>query len=504
MSLRNYIKGVFINDKKCYCLFQGNMKIIIKNCLIVVLLIAISVSAFHVRLNSFENSDKRSIDEFVYYNMAKQMVKDIVDYNTIPYGKELTERGRPLPQYFFEPLFKHPPVFTLMAMLSMKAFGVKLVSAGYVSLFLSALMIPMIYLLGFLVYDKRTGLLAALFLWMDPVSIMTSQKVWMDTSIAFFTLLAALFFVLGLKKNDWFFILSAAASGLAANTKYTGILITFTIFLFAITYRRDLFKNSKFNFSLVLPFLLLLPWLLWNFNVYGLESVTDNAEIAGLIKRLAKAAKLIIPIGLLCAATFLLYKKIKRDISNSDEVEIATDRSEETQIKINSKLQQASFVLVFFIFCFLFRGYVINSLRFDFIPFTTWQGGILSNEPAVFYFGRLIEYFLVYILAFVSLLVFQPNEKQISAFIRISAVVILLFFIMWGNFQCRYILSSIAFLILLAANSVYKIFDLVAKIKHFSIRIVLLSAVSTFITYSILKVIYLNLALSYTNDMCYF
>ena len=476
------------------------MKINVKTCLIVLVLIALSVSAFYVRLNSFVKSDLRSIDEYVYYNMASQMVNDITDYNTIPYGQVLTAGGRPLPPYFFAPLFKHPPVFTLMAMLSMKIFGVKLVSAGYVALFLGALMIPMIYLLGSLVYDRRTGLLAAIFLWMDPVSIITSQKVWMDTPIAFFTLLAALFFVVGLKKNDWFFILSGIASGLAANTKYTGVLITFAIFLFAITYRRDLFKKSKFNLSLILPFLLLVPWLYWNFNVYGLESIANHSEISFLLGQLSKLAKLIVPVVLLFGGSFFLYKKIRQDIC----VESKSVKLDEPEAKKSNKLQYASYVLVVFMFYILFKGYVVNSLRFDFIPFTTWRGGILGNEPPVFYFGRLIEYFLIYIFAFASLLTYQPNEKTSSAFVRISAVVILLFFIMWGNFQCRYILSSVAFLILLAAHAVFMVLDSAGKIKQFTIRNILLAALILFIAYAVLKVSYLNIALSYTNDMCYF
>lgn len=477
------------------------MKLNLKNCFVAVLLIALSFSAFFIRLDSFKKSDKRSIDEYVYYNMAKQLVKDISDYNTIPYGKELTARGRPLPPYFFAPLYKHPPVFTLMAMLSIKLFGVELLSAGYVALFLGALMIPMIYLLGYFIYDRRTGILAAIFLWMDPVSIMTSQKVWPDTPIAFFTLLSALFFAMGLKKNDRFFIFSGVASGLSMNTKYTGVLITFAIFLFAITYRRDLFKNSKFNLSLILPFLLLGPWLLWNFNVYGLESLKNHSEISFLLGQLSKLSHLIVPLVLLLGGSFLLYKKIRQDVCIERKSEKFYELHEK---KSNNKLQYASYVLVASMFFILFKGYVLNSLRFEFIPFTTWQGGILGNEPPVFYFGRLIEYFLIYIFAFACLLVYQPNENTSAAFVRISSVAILLFFIMWGNFQCRYILSSIPFLILIAAHAVFMLLDSIGKIKQFTIRNLLFAAVSLFLAYSIIKVSYLNIALSYTNDMCYF
>ncbi len=166
----------------------------------------------------------------------------------------------------------------------------KLLTAGYVSLLMGALMIPMIYFLGVMIADRKVGALAALLLWLDPVSIICSQKVWMDTSVAFFTLLAVVFFVYALKSsNDWFFIFCGVASGLAVNTKYTGILITFVMIIFAAFYRKDLFANKKFQLSLVLPILLLLPWFFWNYRVYGLMSVVQHKELMRFLRVLGEA-----------------------------------------------------------------------------------------------------------------------------------------------------------------------------------------------------------------------
>jgi len=171
--------------------------------LIITMLGLLTVSAFFIRLENFKNTKLRSIDEIVYYRMAEQVFSDgLAGYHTVPYGKELAATGRPLSEYFFQPLFKHPPVFTFLAALSMKVFGPNINSAGYVSVAMSVLMIPMIYLLGTLICDRRVGILSAVFLWVDPVSIICSQKIWMDSAIAFFTLLSALLFILGIKRNN--------------------------------------------------------------------------------------------------------------------------------------------------------------------------------------------------------------------------------------------------------------------------------------------------------------
>ena len=84
---------------------------------------SLMISAFLYVLKTSKNSQSRSIDEIVYYRMAKQIVhQGFSGYNSIPYGRELAETGRVLPQYFFEPLFKHPPLFTLLIAFSMKLF----------------------------------------------------------------------------------------------------------------------------------------------------------------------------------------------------------------------------------------------------------------------------------------------------------------------------------------------------------------------------------------------
>src|SRR3989338_7152702 len=96
----------------------------LKRAFIILMLGSLMASAFFIRLENFKKSSSRTIDEIVYYRMAKQILQEgLKGYHTIPYGKELHEAGRPLPDYFFEPLFKHPPVFTFLITFFMFLFG---------------------------------------------------------------------------------------------------------------------------------------------------------------------------------------------------------------------------------------------------------------------------------------------------------------------------------------------------------------------------------------------
>jgi len=185
----------------------------IKKTIIIFGLGFLMTSAFFIRLENFKSAQAWSIDEVVYYRLSVQIQKGLSHYNTITYAEELMAKGRELLPYFTKPLFKHPPLFTFLLASSLKFFGSTFSSAGYIPILFGVLMIPLTYWLGVLLFNRRTAILASLFLWMDPISIITSQKVWMDTTIAFFMLLALVFFVYGFKyQRDLFYILSGMAA----------------------------------------------------------------------------------------------------------------------------------------------------------------------------------------------------------------------------------------------------------------------------------------------------
>lgn len=478
-------------------------KLNIQRLFTILLLGFLSTSAFFIRLNNFQRTNMMlTIDEIVYYRMAEQVSVNFFDYNTIPYGKELADRGRDLPSYFFAPLFKHPPVFTYLTSFSIRLFGVNLISAAYVPLFMGAMMIPLIYLMGTLIANRLVGLLAAVFLWLDPVSIICSQKIWMDTPLAFFILLSSLFFVYALNKNqDLFFLLSGIAGGFAVNTKYPGILVIMAIFLFSLFYRKDLFLRPKFWMGLCLPILMTLPWFFWNFQVYGLASLKEHSEFSKFLRILTQNAIIFVPVVLaIVLSVFFLLKKSRKVIKHNDpELKLSVADNDPNLILNYSSLLITGAFIFFYLKDSIFRTFDPN-----FLPATTWRQGIFYHETPTFYFRKLIEFFGIYILSFIALFIYHPKEKSEAAFVRISGSLIMLFFMFWGNFQSRYVLSSIPFFLLMAAGLIQRILNFIDDVEAFIPRIVFKSLLILFLGLCLMKVFYLNSALSFTNDMCYF
>ena len=472
----------------------------LKNILIWLTLGLLTISAFFIRLENFKRGDLRSIDEIVYYRMALQMSKNIADYNTIPYGKELRASGRELPDYFFEPLFKHPPLFSLLTTLSTKLFGPTLISSYYPSLLLGILIIPLTFLLGRLIFNNAVGLLAAFFVYLDPISIICSQKVWMDSTIAFFTLLTVLCFAHALHdKKDIFFLLSGIASGLAMTTKYTGILGIIIICVYVALYRRELFKNRWFMASLSIPFLMLLPWIYWNYQVYGSDLLTAQAKtepmIAKIIDRLFYYKYIL--LGMILGLGILKYFQLKHSTPS------ALAKKETLEQQPSPLLLWISFIFVL-TFLLLIKAQILHSLDVNFAPLTTWYQGAFSGEPPTFYFGKLVEFFFIYVFAYTALFRYHTDEKNETAILRIASLTIMVFFIAWGNYQSRYILSALPFLILLAANEIILIFSKIVKIHSPFLRILALGIFGVLAYYLLFKVSLVNAFVSFPNDMCYF
>jgi len=332
---------------------------------------------------------------------------------------------------------------------------------------------------------------------MDPISIICSQKVWMDSTIAFFTLLSALFFIYGLKHNiDWMYIFSGLSSGLAVNTKYTGILITFIIVLFCLFYRKDIFKNKKFQISLVLPALMLTPWFYWNYKAYGIASIFNHSELRTVYTRFITHLPMIIFMVILTALFIFLLNRFKKDRPPDSKL---------SELKDNKNfIGYFSILVTVALFVLIIPNQFIHSLQFNYLPTHTWRQGSFSGEPSSFYFGRLLEFSPVYIFSFLAIFRFDPNDDGRTPFIRLCAMVILLFFIFWGNFQSRYILASLPFLIILAVQFGVNIYEKASRSGNAFLCMGGRISLKLIFVYIIVKSYYLNIMVSYPHDFCYF
>ncbi len=462
-------------------------------------LLALAVSAFVIRWDNVQKSRNWTIDEIVYARMARQMRENPYAYNTIAYGHDLASTGRPLPDYFFAPLYKHPPVFTAAIAGTFRLLGTHFKYAILPSLIMGVLAIPVIYLLGSLVFSRSIGLLAALLLWMDPVSIICSQKIWPDSMIAFFTLLAVTGFAWAVIKNaPGGFVVAGIATGLAINTKYSAGLILVVFIGYAVLYNRGLFRQPVFRISMALPILMLTPWILWNVAVYGsnniLSEVSHHDEVLALVNLIGQQAAVIMVAFVILALLSLVITKVKK---TSTPAAVRTPRSRDL-------LQYTSYVIAILLAHAVLKTFILNSLSIDHAPTTTWQQSFFRYEPPVFYFGRLIEFNLVYLFGFIGLFTFHPRDPKESGLIRLSAGAIIIFFILWGNFQSRYILPSIPFMLLLSSHMIVKAWDAANRLEHLVPRLAVKGSLAAVILYAVMKTALLNAVVSFPNNMCYF
>lgn len=454
----------------------------------------LSVSAFFIWFENFKHSRTRSIDEIVYYRMAEQLLRDPLDYNTIPYGQELSRAGRPLPEYFFRPLFKHPPLFTYLVALALKLFGNDMNNAAFVPLLFGVLTIPLAYFLGKNIFSTSVGIIAAFIVWADPVSIISSQKIWMDSTISCLMVATILCYVLALKRNQSvFYIAGGVVAGLAVLTKYTGLLPWFILIVYSVLFRRDLFGNKLFRLGLVLPILLLLPWIYWNYLVYGSELASVIINLNDDTKLLSVLLK-VLPAVLLVAAgvIFFLSRSRKKNVGQPSRSATSLDNT----------LLDKYFLIIGGAITLLLVPDIIRSLSFFHLPQTSWQQNFFAYEPAWFYFKQLIIFSLLYLFAFAGLFFRRYGES--GKFLQFSAFVILLFFIAWRNYQCRYVMASLPLLAVLAAETIMFLWAKIALIKGDFVRKLVAVLFLIVFIYIISKLNFVNTLISFPNDLCYY
>ncbi len=419
--------------------------------------------------------------------------------------------GRDLPPYFFKPLYKHPPLFTFFIAFFLKMFGTSLMVALILPVLFGVLLIPLTYYLASMVYNRTAGILASVIAWLDPVSIMSSQKIWMDTSLAFFTVLSVACFIKAIQDNkDAWFLLSAVAIGLGTNIKYTVILMTFVFFLYALFYQKKLFGKQMFNVSLVLPVIMLVPWIIWNLNVYGFDFFRQEIGLHYHTIQFKSTTifliYLFISVLIFCIAGIIIFlnKKYKKELD--------TDYSPVSNVKSSMSVgQETDFNVLQFIslgiicgFLFVIREALVNSLDPYYVPASSWLTGYFKFASRTFYFTQTVEFCVLYIFAVVTFFYYNPDENQKVTILRMSAIISLIFFIAWGGYQSRYILGVIPLLIVLSAGVIIKIYEVIAKFDNFLPRTLIKCFFTFFVLYALYRTYYINLALSFTNDMCYF
>jgi len=466
--------------------------------LVIIILAALFIAIFLLRVESFNKKHSLTYDETVYAVLAAQIMENPANYNTIGLYNVALSKGRKLPGYFKRPLFKHPPLFTHLISASYSMFGKTYYSAFKVSLFFGVLLIVMAYLLGSSLFDNRVGIFAALLMCIEPVTWISSQKIWMETTLAFFTVLSLCLFARSIKKyNPYLIIASGIAAGLAVITKYPGILSTGIIFLYAICVERQLFRKRAFIFSLAIPFIMLMPWLEWNYNVYGTQLFSGKDEITYFLNRMGFILEnswlaLFLLIGL-----FIYFLTIKKRLPDFYEKVLMP------KFRITGQVFGIALVCMT---VFMLRTHVVNALNFAHVPAAGWLMGIFKEEPWYFYLGRLVELSPFYIFSILGLALFVVDRQRLKEyfFLILASAILLAFYILWKNFQCRYITAvAVPLIVLSSKTQIY----LLNRLNSSDLKLAKSGAmifIILMIVYAAIKTLHVDLILAVPNNICYF
>ena len=98
----------------------------------------------------------------------------------------------------------NPPLYYISLHYWIKLFGNSETAVRALSLFLGLGSIILLYMLASLLFDRKTGLLSAFFMFFSLIQTVYSQEARAYMLLVFLTLLSTLLFVRLLKKRTWF------------------------------------------------------------------------------------------------------------------------------------------------------------------------------------------------------------------------------------------------------------------------------------------------------------
>jgi len=441
----------------------------------------------YIKLNQIRMKDYLSPDEALYCSLSLKMASNPFDYNPSFYYKAVKQikPDRRLPAYFNKPLFKHPPLYCLLLAIPQR-FGFQGVkNINYFSFYIALLLPVVVFFMAKRLYEKRIALLSFFFLLITPVYWLCSSRIWMDCSLALFVSLSLLFFILGWKR-DKYYVLSGVFLGFAMLTKYPGALVVPILLIFSAMYKPELLRDKRFYLIFLIGFFIFIPWIIWNIKVYG--SFWANLSLHGrwssISKPFLKPTYIFFSAGLLIIIWFAAFKGYIAQITQ----------------RIQSKnLLNIGIISLFLIFIFSLpnvrQGIVHSFLLNKLPPVSNYFPNIFARESWSFYLGQLLKMSPLFIFSYLALF-FLTSRSVEDKLLLISVFVILGFYIRWGNYQSRYILSALPSLAILGARNFFYLWDALAHIKTLLWRRLSRGLLITLLIHFVLKTIIVDIRLS--------
>lgn len=163
------------------------------------------------------------------------------------------------------------PLYYYMMFAAMAPFSLNPVAAAYMNAIIGVLTVGLVYLSGKLLFSKKSGLLAAFFYSISPVTIIYSKTSWNPNPAPFFALISILALIRIHKSGNFnWLIISGVAVASAAQMHYLALIlipITITIWGFEIflRFRKKIPSTNLIKGSLlgIFSFFLVMSPLLW-------------------------------------------------------------------------------------------------------------------------------------------------------------------------------------------------------------------------------------------------
>lgn len=131
---------------------------------------------------------------------------------------------------------------------------------------------------------------------------------------------------------------------------------------------------------------------------------------------------------------------------------------------------------------------------------------MFANEPWYFYLAQLIELSPFYILALLAfpLAFWDERDKKGYVYILITAFLLLLFYMLWTNYQSRYITAVTVPLVILSAKSQMYLWNKANKVDNKAVKYSLCGLMILCAVYFALKTLRVDVVLAVPNSVCYF
>lgn len=179
--------------------------------------------------------------------------------------------------------FDHPPMVAYMIKLFTLLGGKNVVALHVGDLIVTALTIALTYSLLKKITTGNTLKRASILFVSAPLLTVLSINTTPDVPLMFFWALSLIFIYNAISKNGtiWW-ILAGLASGLAFESKYTGIFLPMGVFLFLILSdkHRKLILSDKSLFYIIAFIIAVSPVIIWNFDNNFISFKYQSAERA--------------------------------------------------------------------------------------------------------------------------------------------------------------------------------------------------------------------------------